>query len=654
LTEVTWPLRPGSVVPPSVSYTYDAAGNRTQLTTSNQVIDYTFDDLNRLKTVKPVGSGVPIATYVYDGVGNRASVTHDNGVTTTYAYNRRNRLTGIQHKLGATLLLGMAYTLDPSGLRTGITETGQIDRTVSYTYDGVKRLTSESVIQLGNDRRTNWTYDRTGNRLTQTKSLGPVGSPTGTATTAYVYDANDRLETEALTLSGTVPGATSGTTNYTYDNAGNRTRKVSPTETIDSIYDDANRLAELQTLAGDVTRYIYAHDGIRLSQTRDATGANPVTTHYLIDPNTAYAQVIEEAEQHGGGALSVKALYAVGDDRIRRYTPAVAANGSNPGVPAGLRYYHADGLGSTRLLTDETGTVTDRTTYEAFGEIDAAASAQTSDNAFLYTGEQLDPNSGFYYLRARYMDPRVGRFARMDAFAGRLSDPISINKHVYGNSNPVTYVDPSGFVSLHETSISQSIISSLQTATRIGSFAINTYDKVDKLITLLQIGQGAANAFEVMRQFSQQQQGGVSDSGFIDTLKNLDEAGIVLSRNFGWVLKEMAMPKKERQIKEFLANPRNKLLVYGPTPYLRATPWLPPGTRIPVGTVKLSKSTRSIELELGRASGQGGRVVGIGHSYGSAKNQGSQWWRMDWHSPHGAGSNDRIDGDYHFHTQTAP
>ncbi|WP_386067933.1 putative Ig domain-containing protein [Tahibacter sp. UC22_41] len=378
LTTVTWPLRPGTVVAPSVSYQYDAVGNRTKLTTQNQIIDYTFDDLNRLATVKPSTSSTPIATYGYDGVGNRASVTHDNGVTTSYSYNRRNRLTGIQHKLGATVLLGLAYTLDASGLRTGIAESGQVNRTVTYAYDGIKRLSSESVVQLGNDRRTSWTYDKTGNRLTQTKQLGPSGSPTGTASTAYVYDANDRLDTETLSLSGTVPGAAAGTTTYTYDAAGNTTKKVSPTETVDYVYDDANRLAELQTLAGDVTRYAYAHDGTRLSQTSDATGANPVTTHYLVDPNTAYAQVIEEAEQQGSGTPTLKALYAIGDDRIRRYTPAVAGSGGGPSIPAGLRYYHADGLGSTRLLTDDTAAITDHLTYEAFGEVDAAASAQTS------------------------------------------------------------------------------------------------------------------------------------------------------------------------------------------------------------------------------------------------------------------------------------
>ncbi len=132
-----------------------------------------------------------------------------------------------------------------------------------------------------------------------------------------------------------MPGATAGTTTCTYDAAGNTTKKVSPTETIDTIYDDANRMAELQTPSGEVTRYTYAHDGIRLSQTTNATTANPKTTHYLIDPNQPYAQVIEEVERQGTGALTVKALYAVGDDRVRRFTPAIAGGGGNPGVTGG-------------------------------------------------------------------------------------------------------------------------------------------------------------------------------------------------------------------------------------------------------------------------------------------------------------------------------
>jgi RHS repeat-associated protein len=296
---------------------------------------------------------------------------------------------------------------------------------------------------------------KTGNRLTQVQHIGPVGSETGSATTAYVYDANDHLTTETTTLSGNVPvpGATAGQTSYIYDAAGNTTRKASPTETLEYRYDDANRLAELETLAGEVTRYTYTHDGIRLSQTANATSAT-TTTHYLIDPNQPYAQIIEEAEQIGTTAPTLKALYAVGDDRIRRYTPAVAGSGGNPGVSAGLRYYHADGLGSTRLLTDDTGAVTDHTTLEAFGEIDTAASLQTSDNSFLYTGEQLDPNSGLYYLRARYMDPGFGRFTQQDAWTGNGYLPATLNKYTYGDADGVNKRDPSGHMALADVSIS--------------------------------------------------------------------------------------------------------------------------------------------------------------------------------------------------------
>ncbi len=34
--------------------------------------------------------------------------------------------------------------------------------------------------------------------------------------------------------------------------------------------------------------------------------------------------------------------------------------------------------------------------------------AGVTENHYLYTGEQFDPGAGYYYLRARYMDPGMG------------------------------------------------------------------------------------------------------------------------------------------------------------------------------------------------------------------------------------------------------
>ncbi|UXI68061.1 RHS repeat-associated core domain-containing protein [Tahibacter amnicola] len=178
-------------------------------------------------------------------------------------------------------------------------------------------------------------------------------------------------------------------------------------------------------------------------------------------PNQAYAQVIEESTQQGTAPAAVSALYTFGDDRISQFRPAQVGSNNSPGVTASLRYYHADGLGSTRLLTSETGSQTDVYGYEAFGETDSAISQQTSANDFLHTGEQRDSNSGFYYLRARYMNPASGLFSQRDAWDGNDRRPVSLNKYLYADQSPATNTDPSGHMSLGEMSMVSNVTNAL-------------------------------------------------------------------------------------------------------------------------------------------------------------------------------------------------
>ncbi|MDC8014004.1 RHS repeat-associated core domain-containing protein [Tahibacter soli] len=108
--------------------------------------------------------------------------------------------------------------------------------------------------------------------------------------------------------------------------------------------------------------------------------------------------------------------------------------------------------------------MTDRYYYEAFGELEAAASQVTSDNDFLYTGEQLDPNSEFYYLRARYMDPNAARFTSRDPAAGIASRPFSLNAHIYGENDPSNRFDPSGRMSTMSALATASAVAGVITA----------------------------------------------------------------------------------------------------------------------------------------------------------------------------------------------
>ncbi len=95
-------------------------------------------------------------------------------------------------------------------------------------------------------------------------------------------------------------------------------------------------------------------------------------------------------------------------------------------------------------LTDGTGATISSYTYDAFG----ATLTGPSGNAWQFTGEQRDGDSGLYYLRARYYDPGTGRFLTRDPVSGFADSPASQNRYPYALGNPVNRVDPSGEMSV--------------------------------------------------------------------------------------------------------------------------------------------------------------------------------------------------------------
>ena len=109
-------------------------------------------------------------------------------------------------------------------------------------------------------------------------------------------------------------------------------------------------------------------------------------------------------------------------------------------------------------MTNESGSVTDTLVFDAFGN--ETAKTGSTDNSYGFQGEEKD-ETGLYYLRARYMDPATGTFMSMDTYGGSLTDPMSLHKYLFANSNPVAYCDPSGHYTLtaQETNIAiQAII----------------------------------------------------------------------------------------------------------------------------------------------------------------------------------------------------
>jgi RHS repeat-associated protein len=376
----------------TLTYTYDLAGNLTSIRSSNTngtTVNYAFDVLNRLSIVTDNRLTSGTTNYSYDPAGNLAGYLYPNSVQHAYTYNALNRLTNLALAAGASSLATYAYTLGPAGNRTAVSELG--GRQVNYTYDSLYRLTNEMIAGGTVNGSIGYTYDAVGNRLSRTSSVTPVLAAT------YTYDANDRL------------------TSDTYDADGNTTASGANTYA----YDFENHLTGENTGAVTIT---YDGDGNRVSKT-----ASGVTTKYLVDDRnlTGYAQVLEEVS---GG--TVQRVYTYGLNRISQ------------SQASGTSFYGYDGHGNVRLLTDTTGAVTDRYDYDAFGNI--LSQTGSTPNAYLYSGEQSDPNLGFYYLRARYLSQSTGRFWTMDTVEGEPDAPISLHKYTYANVDPVDNVDPGG------------------------------------------------------------------------------------------------------------------------------------------------------------------------------------------------------------------
>jgi RHS repeat-associated protein len=464
-----------------IEYSYDAAGNLLSRVTASQTLVYRYDERNRLVAVESSVAGGPvrITRYAYDAHGTRTQMIASDGTTTEYRYDRRSRLRELrQRSAAAVLLFSATYATDAAGLRTGITEADEAGttRTVAYEYDQTRRLTREIIDHRDatRDRTTAWTYDRVGNRLTQVTTTG-AGATQATTTVTSTYDANDRLTGEDERTGSAAPRITT----TAYDANGNTTRKESPDGVTEYTWDDANRLKEQRTASGR-TEYRYDADGLRIGQTTYPTTGTPKRTDYVVDPTYAYANVIERWEGATAGTTKLAAVHVFGEGVLGQVGCTPTATSAPTDCPtASERILHADGFGSTRYLTNPTGTITDRIDYDAFGN--EIAREGTTNVEHLYRGEQYDANLGYYYLRARYMDPARGRFASMDPFAGFARDPQSVHKFTYAHQNPIAHADPSGYAVLIGTVTVDAFLNVAVTGYRNASSARRAYSSFDRV-----------------------------------------------------------------------------------------------------------------------------------------------------------------------------
>lgn len=186
-------------------------------------------------------------------------------------------------------------------------------------------------------------------------------------------------------------------------------------------FDFAIDVIGVYTPAVDTWTYTYDATGLRTAKQEQGQ------TAFQFSWNTAGGLPLLLSQHIGTAATSI--VYGPGGTPLYQVNP----DGS-------LLYLHQDHQGSTRLVTNSSGNVHGRITYNAYGETISDTTPWFLPRPPLgYTGQYVDGETGFVFLRARYLDATTGQFTSIDPLEGWTRQPYS-----YGSGNPVSLSDPSG------------------------------------------------------------------------------------------------------------------------------------------------------------------------------------------------------------------
>ena len=424
----------------TLQYAYDNNGNRKKLIDhNNRVTQYSYDELNRLRSIN-----APLAGQVVYGYYNNSQLRQidwPNGIRSHYQYDGAERIASIQHQLAASSFAEAQYDYDLNGNRSQqiITQGTQSEQT-SYDYDTADRLTDI----LEPNRSIEYTLDGVANRLTETIS---DNNQTTTQDKTYSYNSRDQLQQVQDAIGGAL-------ITYQYDNNGNQTQKTDASGTTNLVYGPRDRLLTITLPGAPPIQYSYNEAGLRDSQSQNGNQIN-----YIYDQTSLIAET------------------NTNNDEIARYTHsslgliAVARSGIQT-------YIHGDVLSTPIAITDTSGAVTTRYTWDTWGNLQQQSGF--SQQPFGFTGYQRDAQTGLHYAQQRYYDSEIGRFNRHDPFRGDIDTPLSLHRYLYANANPTIFVDPTGefptFLNQNEIDQIKGKLLGVDVTTREGSEELRAFE----------------------------------------------------------------------------------------------------------------------------------------------------------------------------------
>jgi len=430
----------GLDVTKTIEYTYNKDGSIASIKyPGGRTVNYTVGNAQRpteaKDTTNTINYATPSSLDMYSPAGAAASIVFGyvsgGGITETRGYNSRLRLqlTGIQALAAAssTIVLDLSYgyatsTILNNGnvLTQGNNLSGESGRTQDYTYDSLNRLlTAQSQATSGGDC---WG-----------QAFGNNATPPTAATDALAnlfYTSSTKCSSPAPQFAGDGYNHIS-TSGFSYDSAGNTTGDAQWSYT----YDAENRIQTASGMSGGPYCYAYDGDGVRVAKAHANGGSctGTVAVDVLYWRNIA-GQTIAETDSAGSTSNAYYHEYVFfAGRRVARSDPS---SGS-------VYYFFVDQVGSTRVVTQASGTVCFEQDYYPYGQ-EIYTGTQSCPQSYKFTGYERDWETGLDYAFARYYNARLGRFMSVDPLAGDIGDPQSLNRYAYVANNPINFTDPTG------------------------------------------------------------------------------------------------------------------------------------------------------------------------------------------------------------------
>jgi RHS repeat-associated protein len=413
---------------------YDANGRvQTVAYPSGFTVKYTYTSLGYLYQASDNGGSHQVfwTANTRDAELHLLTETAGNTVATTQSFDANTgRLLSIL--AGATNnVASQHYSYDTLGnltSRSWLRTAGVSPTTENACYDNLNRLTSTQVT-------TGTTCTGTGAVLVAYNPLGNISKKSDICNTANCFVYGSGAGPHALTsIVGSYNGVSSPT--FSYDANGNMVSGGGRTVTSTSF-----NMASLITDGTNSAALTYDSEHARIKQV--ATGANAGTTAYLNDPSSGAME-----EKFIAGSVITWRDYIIADGKMVGQRSCVGAAPCT-GTPT-LEYFTFDHLGSISVITDGTGAVLERLSYDAWGmrrNPDGTASGcgtLSSSTTRGFTGQEMMDGVCLINFNARVYDPSLGRFMSPDSVTQSFYDMQMLNRYSYVGNNPLTLTDPTG------------------------------------------------------------------------------------------------------------------------------------------------------------------------------------------------------------------